>query len=247
MSLARFYCKRLMEPSVEIAGSEAQHMKKSMRLSVGDEIELFDGAGGLARGVIQEVGSRKLVVGISGIERHIGRNKGRIIMAASIAKADRFNWLIGKCTELGVDEIWPVVYERTVKQAKNPKVVERYMGVAISAAKQCGRLFLPRIEGPGKLNDVLAKIKERFEGAVLLTGSLNDEADWLIEKIPRGGDIVVFIGPEGGLTEGEEELLRACGSVGVRLTATTLRIETAAVAFGAILVSSRDACSSMDQ
>jgi 16S rRNA (uracil1498-N3)-methyltransferase len=240
MSLHRFYCKPITKPTTELSGSEAHHLISVLRLKAGQKVELFDGAGTVAGAAIAEIKKRQVVLRIEQIKRYPPRATGRIIIAPGIAKGERFDWLIEKCTELGIDRICPVVFERTVKQAGNPKIVERWMNLAISAGKQCGRLFLPKIDSPMPLKDVLKTIKNEYPGCRLLFGCVSSDSAGIINIHFGSTDVAVFIGPEGGLTDGEMRLLKENGAKPIRLTDSILRIETAAVALGAILCAQRD-------
>ena len=168
---------------------------------------------------------------------HDKSKKQNIAIATSIAKGERFDWLIAKCTELGVNRIIPAIFERTVKQPKNHKIIGRWNNIAISSCKQCKRLFLPAIEKPISLDEVL----NDNENQLLLIGSLDKNAQPLIKMDFQNNDIVAFVGPEGGLTDDEIKLLLDNNAKPVKLTDTVLRIDTAAVAFASILTARRDA------
>lgn len=241
MNLHRFYCNSITEPAVEVVGTEAHHLCSVLRLGVGDKVELFDGAGSLATATISTIKKSIVIVGIEHIQQTEPPKSRRIIIAASIAKGERFDWLIEKCTELGVDRICPVIFGRTVKQPKNPKLVERWGNLAISAAKQCKRLFLPTIDPPVTLPDILQILKKDYPNARILLGMLSPDA-LPLATLPFGStDVIALIGPEGGLTEQEESMLKKAGATGVCLTDTVLRVETAAIVFASILTAQRGA------
>ncbi|MHC4623273.1 MAG: RsmE family RNA methyltransferase [Planctomycetota bacterium] len=241
MELLRFYCNPIVEPVVELSASEARHLALVRRLVVGDEIELFDGLGTLAVGVIRTASSRKVTLDVRKTKVLPKPKRPQIVIAVSVAKGERFDWLIGKCTELGVDRISPVIFERTVKQAKNPRISERWNNLAIAAAKQCRRVFLPQIDRPVPLTEAVETLRKEHPECNFLLGSLSRSAQPLIDRESGSGDIVGLVGPEGGLTEQEEALLQSYGGQAVRLTDTVLRIETAAMAFAAILTARRNA------
>lgn len=233
--LVRAYCEKIERGMTAVCGDEAHHLAKVLRCRVGDTVNLFDGNGITAVGTISKIGKDKVEISVGGIESHAPKDVGRIIICASVAKGERYDWLVGKCTELGVDRICPVLFERTVKQASGHSV-ERYRKLALSAAKQCGRLFLPHIDAPATLADCLSRFPREYPDARMLFCSTNEKAGTIVEQAQ--GDVldyVVFIGPEGGLTADEEQTLKNHGAIGVGLTETILRIETAAVACAAIL------------
>jgi 16S rRNA (uracil1498-N3)-methyltransferase len=241
MELLRFYCNPIVEPVVELSASEARHLALVRRLVVGDEIELFDGLGTLAVGVIRTASSRKVTLDVRETRVLPKPKRPQIVIAVSVAKGERFDWLIAKCTELGVDRICPVLFDRTVKQPKNPRTSERWHNLTIAAAKQCRTVFLPRIDKPLSLADAVGVLKKDYPEAAFVLGSLSSAEQPLIDRGSGSGDIVALVGPEGGLTEQEEVLLQEHGCEAVRLTDTVLRIETAAVAFAAILTARRNA------
>ncbi len=241
MERARFYCSPIVQPVAELSGAEAHHLAAVLRLGAGDEVELFDGDGTVASAAIEEANSRKVTLRVMDLKTAARRMRGRIALAVSIAKGERFDWLVGRCTELGVDRITPVLFERTVKQPKKANVVERWKNVAISAAKQCGRAFLTEIDKPMKVVGALDVLNRDYPEGRFLLGSFSADAQPLANQRFDGRDVVAFVGPEGGLTEEEEGLLREGGAEFVRLTDTILRVETAAVAFAAILAAQRTA------
>lgn len=240
MDLLRFYCNPLNKSGVELVGSESHHVASVRRLGKGDKIELFDGAGTLAVATITAVTNRKVSLKIDDL-KILPRPEGpKIIIAAGIAKGERFDWLIGKATALGADRICPVIFERTVKQPKNAKIADRWLNIAISATKQCRRIFLPQIDSPTQLLKTIELLKVDYPEARFLLGSLDPDSKPVAGQSFTQQDCIAFIGPEGGLTDQEQTLLRNHGVMPVRLANTVLRIETAALAFAAILSAQRD-------
>lgn len=240
MRLNRFYCEILKEPNVELTSGEAHHLLNVCRMKIGDKIELFDGAGTLAIALIEKATSKSVLLKIIDLEKIEKPNKPEIVIAVSLPKGERFDWLTEKCTELGVDRIIPVIFERTIKQPKNPKAVQRWRNIAIAAAKQCRRIFLPQIDMPVTLSEVLSAFKKQHDKAEILVGSPEPKSPALVTKQFNTKNVIAFIGPEGGITEGEKTLLDGCGAKFVRLTDTILRVETAALAFAVILAAGRD-------
>jgi 16S rRNA (uracil1498-N3)-methyltransferase len=239
MHLNRFYCPVLKESATELTGGEAHHLFNVCRLNTGDKVELFDGAGALATASIEKASSKSVLLKIVDLEKIEKPVKPEIVIAVSLPKGERFDWLLEKCTELGVDRVTPVIFERTVKQPKNPKAIERWQNIAISAAKQCRRIFLPQIDAPAALSTALSALKKQHNKAEILVGSPDAKSPPLIAEKFGLKDVIAFIGPEGGVTEDENALLEDCGAKSVRLTNTILRVETAALAFAAILTAGR--------
>jgi 16S rRNA (uracil1498-N3)-methyltransferase len=253
MHLNRFYCCVLKGPAVELTGGEAHHLYNVCRLKIGDKVELFDGAGILATAIVEKAAGKSVLLKIVDLEKLKKPDRPEVIIAVSLPKGERFDWLLEKCTELGVDRITPVIFERTIKQPKNPKAVERWQNIAVAAAKQCRRIFLPQVDVPVTLSEVISALKKQYGKAEILVGSpstslgmvsesnhLEPESPALITQRFGTKNVIAVIGPEGGITEGEKALLEGCGAKFVRLTNNILRVETAAVAFAAILAAGRD-------
>jgi 16S rRNA (uracil1498-N3)-methyltransferase len=240
MHLNRFYCETLKEPTAELDSGEAHHLFNVCRLKKGDKAELFDGEGTLAIALVEKATSKSVLLRIVDLEKIEKSDKPQIVIAVSPPKGERFDWLTEKCTELGVDRIIPVIFERTIKHPKNPKADQRWRNIAIAAAKQCRRIFLPQIDTPATLGEVLSALKKQYNTAEILVGSLEPKSPTLITKLFGNKNVVAFVGPEGGITEGEKALLESCGAKFVRLTDTILRVETAALSFAAILTAGRD-------
>jgi 16S rRNA (uracil1498-N3)-methyltransferase len=216
---------------------ESRHARSVLRLAMGEEVELFDGDGAVAQGRIGAAGKKGIEVEILDSRLLLPATTSRIIIAASVAKGERFDGLVTQCTELGVDRIVPVIYERTVKLASGHQT-QRYERLAISACKQCGRVFLPVIDSPDSFKSALEQLRDRYPNAVMIFGSLTGQC-WNSGVFDAFQDIIAFIGPEGGFTGDEESLLAQRGAVPVRLTDTTLRVETAALALAALLTVKR--------
>ncbi len=241
MTLPRCYCENI-EPYCSIEGKEAHHLINVRRLVSGDCVEVFDGKGSAACAEVVSCSKKTLNLKINEVDFTEPRRCKRIILAVSLAKAQRFDWLIAKASELGVDHICPIIYQRTVKQAAGKNISARYSNIAVSAAKQCGRRYLPAIEKPCQLPKFFDLLSDNYPKSRLLVAAVTEEnvslsGDFWAES---DADVVLFIGPEGGFTDEEQQFLNEKGAENVKLTDTVLRIETAAVAASAILSVSRD-------
>jgi 16S rRNA (uracil1498-N3)-methyltransferase len=239
MGLHRFYCDSLDGPKITLEGTEAHHLAV-LRLNAGDKVELFDGLGGLAAAVISGIRKNIVTLEIDEVRRSEMPKSRRIIIAMSVPKGDRFDWLIEKCTELGVERISPVIFERTVRQPGNPKALDRWMNLAISAGKQCKRLFLPQIDPPENIQDCIEAIKKDSPNCRIIAGGMSSDCPSLAGQAFGQNDVAALIGPEGGFTENEEAFLKSRGVQFVRLSDTILRTETAAIAFASVLTAQRN-------
>jgi 16S rRNA (uracil1498-N3)-methyltransferase len=236
MTLKRFYCENISGNVVELGEQETRHAVGVMRLGKGECIEVVDGKGGIVTAVIENAGKKKILLKIESFKKVPPKQTGRVIIATSIAKGDRFEWLISKCTELGVDRIVPVIFERTVKLAKGDNAADRWKNVAVSAIKQCGSLFLPVIDRPIEFSKAIEIIKAEYPLAKFVVGWCGDEAVNVDMLDIIGKDVVAVVGPEGGFSPADEKLFMQIEIEKVSLGENILRTETAAIAFGAIFM-----------
>ncbi|PKL49649.1 MAG: hypothetical protein CVV39_02765 [Planctomycetes bacterium HGW-Planctomycetes-1] len=237
MRTARFFCDSIhRDTGTILTDVQFRHLTKVLRLKIGDSVELFDGKGTLAQAIIEKIEKSQAVLLVKTIENHPKPTQQRIIIASSIAKGDRFELLVAKCTELGIDRIVPVIFERTVKQSLQHRRLET---IALESTKQCQRLFLPIIDSPISLSQAIEKLRADYPNAKIIFGSLTQNAESIINFDSALNEIIAFIGPEGGLTETEENMLKQTNAQPVKLTETVLRIETAAITFAAVLAAMR--------
>jgi 16S rRNA (uracil1498-N3)-methyltransferase len=239
MSLNRFYVADIHPGFIELDGPEARHMISVLRAKIGDKLEVFNGKGKLAICTVKTVSRKKIQLEVGDISTAAPRDNTTIVLAVSISKGQRFDWLIEKSTELGVDSIVPIIFHRTVKQPANPAVLQRWNKIAVAAAKQCKRFFIPKIQLPLNLDDFLSLVKKEYSAAKLLLalpGAVVSVSDVDLDDRTT----IVFIGPEGGFTDVEIEQLINAGVHQIKLTDTVLRTETAAMTFAAVLCCRRN-------
>lgn len=246
MNIHRFYCEKITEPVAELTGSEAHHLASVLRLQKGQRVELFDGRGTVCVAAIKTIADKKIIFDVVSLQTITQRTTGRIVIAVGIAKGVRFDWLVEKCTELGIDRISPVLFERTVKFATGHQTIQRWQRLAVSAAKQSCRYLLPVIDGPAPLNNVLNTLSNDYPSADILFGQPGPETLPIIHFPFSGKDLIAFIGSEGGITDRERSFLVKSGVKSVHLTNTVLRVETAALAFASILAAVRDSQKNSD-
>ena len=246
MQPPRFYCPRLQIGEVQLADAETWHALQSLRLHNGDAITLFDGQGHLAQATLRiddhsQVASpaakkkerkhrRQAVATVATIDA-VPAPTHTLTLLVSGCKGPRLSWLIEKCTELGVTRIWFTEFARSVVHL-GPGHLQKLRRTAFEACKQCGRLWLPEIESGRELQSAITLSSD----AALLIAQPADQATALghwFQQNKATHHIIAVIGPEGGLTAEELELLHAVGGQLVRLGEHTLRIETATVAIAA--------------
>ena len=194
-----------IKDTVEIAGPEAVHIQRVLRLSAGDEIEIFDGSSFVGKCVIESVSKQAVSVLVKEVYESLTEPKAKITLFQGIAKEAKMDYIIQKATELGISEIVPVETEFSVVKIKDSaKKVERWQKIAIDAAKQCKRTSVPVIAEPVSFKKATELLKENeiyfapYEQAT--EGSLKELA---FGKAPESAGYI--IGPEGGFSEKEAE------------------------------------------
>ncbi|HEU4426755.1 MAG TPA: 16S rRNA (uracil(1498)-N(3))-methyltransferase [Pilimelia sp.] len=222
--------------SYTLAGPEGHHAAVVQRLRKGEELLLADGRGGMATAVVEAVGRGSLDVQI--ISRsYADQPDPRLVVVQGIAKGDRGELAVQAMTEAGVDEIVPWAAARSVAQWRGERGVrahDRWTATAREAAKQARRAWLPVVGGaPDEGTPAVARrLGTAAAGYVLHEAAT---ARLATAPLPARGDIVIVVGPEGGITDAELAAFEAAGAVPVRLGGTVLRTSTAGIAALAVL------------
>jgi 16S rRNA (uracil1498-N3)-methyltransferase len=217
-----------------LAGPEGHHAATVQRLRVGESLLLSDGRGATAAATVTGVGRSILELHV--MERRYEEPPDpRVVVVQGIAKSDRAELAVQAMTETGVDEIVPWSASRSVAQWRGERGVrawQRWVATAREAAKQARRSRLPVVADPAATKEVAARME-----AATVSLVLHEEATRRLstEPLPAGGDIVLVVGPEGGITPAELATFGAVGALPVRLGGTVLRTSTAGVAALAVL------------
>jgi 16S rRNA (uracil1498-N3)-methyltransferase len=218
-----------------LTGPEGRHAATVRRLRTGESLVLTDGSGTVADAVVTEVGRAELTVEVD-LPTVVAPPAVRVTLVQALPKGDRGELAVELATEAGVDRVVPWAAQRCVARWKSPeqaaKGVERWRAAAREAAKQARRPFLPPVAEPASSATVAELIARSAAGLVLHDAAA---APLSTVAIPDAGDVVLIVGPEGGLTEEELTMFTAAGGVPVRLGPQVLRTSTAgAVALGAL-------------
>ena len=236
MRLTRVYVEGplLAGKRVKLEGGAASHITRVLRLRVGAALTVFDGAGGEHEASIDKAHGGEVIVAVgerAAIERE---SPLHLTLAQGVSRGERMDLVVQKATELGVTELVPVLTERSVVKLtaqQSDRKVNHWRAIAIAACEQCGRNRLPSVAAPVALRDFLRG--DAASGARLL---LSPGGTTSLGDLPRpAAGITVLIGPEGGLTDEEEQSALAAGFTSVRLGPRVLRTETAAIAALALL------------
>ncbi|NJB85205.1 16S rRNA (uracil1498-N3)-methyltransferase [Lewinella marina] len=220
-----FYDPDLQEGVHHLAEEEARHAIRVLRKRVGDELDLVDGRGGWFRGRVVNINKRECVLDVKLLRREDRRaGHALTLMVAPTKSIDRFEWILEKATEIGVDHIQPMITEHSERQRLRADRLER---VLQSAMKQSLRAWLPTL---GELIDWEEALGEAVSGDRYLAYLGDEEAPLLSAAVRPGHDCVVAIGPEGGFSAEEAAAARDRDFRYVSLGPHRLRTETAALA-----------------
>ncbi|MGH7178820.1 MAG: RsmE family RNA methyltransferase [Tepidisphaeraceae bacterium] len=227
--IRRLHTSRISPGSVQLGDAEAHHARDVLRLGVGDEVELFDHAGVTAPGRISRCDKKTVLVEVASTSKIA--NAPAFAVASAIPKGERADWMIEKLSELGVSRLVPLTTARSVVHPSGKSKFDRWTRIAIESAKQSRRIGIMKIEPLTKLEAALSR---SMTGVFLSTEPLappivNIQHSTLIDPY------FLFVGPEGGWTDAEQVSMKRIGLTPARLTATILRVETAAVAAAAVV------------
>lgn len=220
---------------VRLTGSEGHHAAAVRRVRVGERIELADGFGTLAEGIVSEVGRDWAAVEL--VRRaHHPEPQPRIVVVQALAKGDHAERAVAMMTEVGVDEIIPWAAARSIVRwapRSDDRPLRRWRSVAREAGKQAHRSWLPTVAELHTTDQVMDRLAD-VRLPVLLDGEAHDRLGSL--DVPDAGVVVLVVGPEGGLT-GEERLrFGSAGARACRLGPTVLRTSTAGAVGAAVLL-----------
>ncbi len=252
--MSRFFVSpdpiELSNGRITIAGEDVRHIGSVRRAMPGDILNLSDGMGTDYDVVIEQIGKNSIITRITAARPNTTEPPVEVTLFQGIPKADKMDFIIQKCIELGVKRIVPVMSARSVVKLNNTKDIEgktaRWRRIALEAAKQCDRGIVPLVTEPVRIERAL----EMAEGCSLKLIPYEGEKDGSLRRqlLEYGkrvggaaaqasfGGIGVFIGPEGGFEQAEVEMAMSRGFNSVTLGPRILRTETAGLAVIAIIM-----------
>jgi 16S rRNA (uracil1498-N3)-methyltransferase len=230
-----FLLDELPEPgSFRLTGAQGRHAATVRRLRVGEPLTLVDGRGGAAAATVSAVGHGELSL-LVGSAQYQDPPQLRVTLVQAVPKGERGELAVELATEAGVDAVVPWTAARCVARwsaERAPHGVNRWRAAAREAAKQSRRRHVPTVADIASTAQVAALVT-RAAAALVLHESAT--VPLKAAELPDTGDVVLIVGPEGGVTEEELTVFRAAGAIPVRLGPHVLRTSTAgAVALGAL-------------
>ena len=222
--------------SIRLDGSEGRHASLVRRLRPGEPVVLTDGAGRVAQCRVEAVGR-------SGITCRAERRydvpspQPRLVVVQAVPKGDRAQTAVDTLTEVGVDALVPWLAQRSIPRwdaERAARGVARWRATAREASKQARRAWLPEVRELASTEEVTALLADGALPVVLHESARRAISDL---EVPETGDVVVVVGPEGGLSDEELEGFAASGIEPVHLGPTVLRTSTAGTVAAAVLLS----------
>ena len=208
---------------INLGSEESLHCIKVLRMRTGETIHLTDGTGNLYEGQILAQDLKSCPVMLTSVQPEFGKRPFRLHLAVAPTKnMARFEWFLEKATEIGIDEITPLICEHSERAQIR---LDRLQKIIVSAAKQSLKTYLPVLHEPVKFEDFmrLNQTGSRFVAYV------EEHQPEHLKNAYQSGDCTVLIGPEGDFSRKEMDLALQNGFKPVSLGPARLRTETAAI------------------
>lgn len=217
--------------------SQIHHIKDVLRLKIGDQLAVCDEFGNEYNSTIEELTAINAVLKIKEMKRAVFAEKIKVTFACAIPKKSKFDDIVDKLTQLGVDRIIPMLTQRVITKLDSHKEglrLNRWKGIALSASEQSQRKSLPAIDSVKKIEEVLLEA-ENYD--LKLIPVLIGERKTLKHVLsnPKLRNVLILIGPEGDFTPQELDLAKGAGFIPVTLGELVLRVETAAVSVASFI------------
>lgn len=236
----RFFVEKeqIEDNNIKILGTDVKHIKDVIRLKEGDIVEIV----AERKVYICQIESlSKKQIDFKVLDQYLGQNEANteIVLYQGLAKASKMDFIIQKCTELGVNKIYPLSSHRSVVKIKDAKKeeskVNRWNQIADEASKQSKRDALPKVENIIDFNEMIQLLKDEENIIVAYEDEKGRSIGQAIKDIGKD-KFHLIIGPEGGFEEYEIEKLRQIGANIVTLGPRILRTETAGIVAATIIL-----------
>jgi 16S rRNA (uracil1498-N3)-methyltransferase len=228
--------------TVVVDGAEGRHAATVKRLDRGEQVLVGDGQGRVVEGRVSAVvGKDRIDVEVTAYAEHPVPSP-RVVVVQALAKGERGELSVELLTEVGVDVVVPWSASRSIAQWKGEKAergVEKWRSTAREAAKQSRRPFVPDVRALASTAECAALVRE----AVASGGTavvLHEDASLRMAalRVPTSGDVVLVVGPEGGISDDERAAFEKAGALSARLGPNVLRTSTAGTVAAAVVLAS---------
>jgi 16S rRNA (uracil1498-N3)-methyltransferase len=218
-----FYVSGIQDNICVLSEEESWHCMKVLRLETGHEIHLTDGVGNFHLGRLTKAHHKGCLVEIIETRPQPTQNWSLHIAMAPTKNIDRFEWFLEKATEIGIDEITPLICEHSERETVKLTRLEK---VLVAAMKQSLKARLPKLNEPVKFRDLVV---QEFDGPKFIAYCETGSESELHDCYKKGSSAMVLVGPEGDFSKSEVELAGREGYTPVSLGPSRLRTETAGV------------------
>ena len=219
-----FYTSKIDDMQAILDEQESRHIIMVLRMTEGDTVQLVDGKGNYCIGIISVPDPKACRVQIHDITNsYLHRDYYLHVAIAPTKSADRFEWFLEKATEIGVDEISPIICARS---ERNRIRYDRSQKIIITAMKQCGRAMLPRLNREISVKNFLTQSSADIK---LLAHSQTDREQYISAEPVKDLRWIIMIGPEGDFTPREIEQARQMTYREINLGEAVYRTETAGI------------------
>lgn len=219
-----FYIPDITGNSVTLDETESKHAVKVLRMREGDRLQLIDGKGGFYEAEISNLHPKKCVLSILKTQKRARRKNYRLHIAIAPTKnSTRFEWFMEKTTEIGIDEITPLLSAHSERKAVKFNRLEKIM---VSAMKQSQKAFLPKLNEMVPFNNF---IENCTEDEKFIAHCYNGEKPHLKNLLEKENDILIMVGPEGDFSLEEVAAAKKNGFSEISLGNERLRTETAGI------------------
>ncbi|MEC7786147.1 MAG: 16S rRNA (uracil(1498)-N(3))-methyltransferase [Nitrospinota bacterium] len=219
--------KNILNDTIVIQGSDATHIRNVLRLHAGEEIEVFVGQGLLYLVRLEEVRSRSVKGKIVSSEKVDTESPLKIHLGQSLIKGNKFDVVLRKSVELGVQTITPLMTDRTILKGDNDKKIPRWKKIVEESSKQCGISCIPQISETVSKLDVYCRQATSSNLKLMFWEMEKEKGLKDIKPINAPRSVHILIGPEGGFTLEEVETARSYGFQTLGLGPRIFRAETA--------------------
>ncbi len=225
--MARFFVDEILGDSYILKGDDARHAIKSLRMKVDEEVTLCskDGMEYLCR--IEKIENQEALLKVVSKSISLSEPKTKVCLYQAMPKSDKFDLIVQKSVELGVDTIVPVMTSRCISRPDNKslnKKIDRLNKISKEAAKQSRRGKVPKVFDMINLNDIKDHVN-RFDKFIVFYENGGEKFRNLVDVDSK--NIAILVGPEGGFSKEEIEFLKEIGVAVATLGPRILRTETA--------------------
>ena len=221
----------IFSDTIHIRDPERHHLLNVLRLKSGDDVQIFDGEGNSYIACLRDTESSPAIASIRDHQFHPPISP-YITLFQAIPKSDKMDLIVQKATEIGVDEIVPMICERSIPRLggdAQKKRRDRWERIAIEASKQCGRPRFPKSIEARSMDECLEQAKTCELSLLLWENEVERKIKDVLRNFQEVKSIGLFIGPEGGISDAEVKNAIDSGCLPTTFGGNTLRTETAAI------------------